>query len=277
MTLLLKTDIETRIHRHIHGQVARVGGTVPQMMNYRGSIHVTDINVIDGGFGYVKRIRDIKSLRNALGTIRRYLRQEFKRLVHGKSVPLDRKTVILDIHDATQRPDLAHRFDACITSNVVEHSPNPLFFLLNCYYITKIGGYQYHAIPHYKYTYDMYRSPTLFEHFIEDFEKKTPLTDTTHVQDYTDSAIIKHGWQKKFHTAYPVAYPFMHHHVYDEFNTREMAEYMFEEVTNDIYKTPQHSDNVLIFKNVLNKRFVEQHRNLINSYSKTFLQKHDHS
>ncbi len=270
MALLLNTDIEARIHKHIRGKVARIGGSVNQMMDYEG-IDVIDINVLDGGFGYVKKIRDIRSFRNLLGTIQRFVKQEYKRFRYGKKFGLDRKTIILDMHDAHTRLDLKHTFDASITSNVVEHAPNPLLFLLNCYFITKKGGYQYHAIPHYKYTYDMYRKPTPFQEFIDDFEKKTGLDDTTHVDDYIQSAIIKHGWQRKFHSEYPVAYPFMHHHVYDEDIVRQLGNYIFEEVTNDIYKTDFHSDNVIIFKNTLNKEFLKKHMNLINEYSKNFL------
>lgn len=270
MALLLNTDIEDKVRKNIRNKVARIGGGVNQLIDYR-NIDVIDINVLDGGFGYVKRIRDIKTFRNLLGTIERFLKQEYKRLRYGKKFGLDRKTIILDMHDAYKRIDLKHKFDACISSNVVEHSPNPLFFLLNCYFITKKGGYQYHAIPHYKYTYDVYRAPTPFDHFIEDFEKKTGLDDTTHVDDYIQSAILKHGWQRKFHSEYPVAYPFMHHHVYDENVVSQLGKYMFEEVTNDIYKTIDNSDNVIIFKNVLNKEFLKKHSNLINSYSKNFL------
>ena len=270
MALLLNTDIQSKIKKDIRGKVARIGGSVNQLMDYT-DIKVTDINVIDGGFGYVKRLRDIKSLRNLAGTVIRYAKQEYKRIVYGKKFPLDRKTIILDLHEAYNRLDIKHKYDACMTSNVVEHAPNPIFFLLNCYFITKIGGYQYHAIPHYKYTYDMYRKPTPFEHFIEDFEKKTDLNDTTHVEDYTMSAIIKHGWQRKFHSAYPVAYPFMHHHVYDENVVKKLAEYMFEEVTNDVLKTNEYSDNIVIFKNTLNSNFLNKHKDLINEYSKNFL------
>lgn len=270
MALLLNTDIDKKINRNIRGKVARIGGGVNQLMDYK-HVNVIDINVIDGGFGYVKRIRDIRSFRNLLGTIKRFGFQEYRRLRYGKKFPLDRKTIVLDVHDAYTRPELKHSFDACITSNVVEHAPNPLLFLLNCYFITKKGGYQYHAIPHYKYTYDMYRQPTPFAHFIEDFEKKTGLDDTTHVDDYIQSAIVKHGWQRKFHKEYPVKYPFMHHHVYDENIVRDLGKYMFEEVTNDIYKTEEHSDNVIIFKNNLNKDFLKKHKNLIDSYSKNFL------
>lgn len=271
MTLLLNTNIDSLIGRHIKGKIARVGGTVNQLMNYSRT-KVTDINVLDGGYGYVKRLRDIKSFRNALGTIRRYGKQELKRLIYGKKIPLDRKTIILDLHEAHQRLELEHKFDALVSSNVVEHSPNPIFFLLSCYFITKKGGYQYHAVPHYKYTYDMYRKPTPFNHFIEDFENKTGLDDTTHVKDYTDSAIVKHGWQKNFHKIYPVAYPYMHHHVYDEFNIRELAEFMFEGVINDIYSSQTNKDNVVLFKNTLNKKFMEEYADLISSYSKKISQ-----
>jgi hypothetical protein len=63
----------------------------------------------------------------------------------------------------------------------------------------------------------------------------------------------------------------MHHHVYDENIVNLLGSYMFEEVTNDIYKTEENSDNIIIFKNTLNKNFVNKHRDLINSYSKNFL------
>lgn len=270
MAYLLNTDIEAKIHAHIRGSIARVGGTVHQIVDYRNT-RVTDLNLLDGGHGYIKRWRDIRSFRNLLGTIKRHVTQEYKHFRLGETVPLDRRTIILDAHDAYKHPELKHRFDACITSNVVEHSPNPLFFLLNCYFVTKKGGWQYHAIPHYKYTFDMYREPTPFAHFIEDLEKKTDLDDTTHVADYVQSAMEKHGWQKKRHNVYPITYPYIHHHVYDEFNTREMAEFMFSEVTNDIFKTDANSDNVVIFRNTLNPTFLKKYGHVVDRYSKAFL------
>lgn len=270
MTLLLATDIDSRVHDQIRGNVARIGGSVNQLVDYSRT-KVTDINVIDGGYGYVKKIKDIHSFRNVLGTIRRFWKQEWGHFIHGERISLDRKTMILDMHEAYQRLDMRHTFDAIVSSNVVEHSPNPIFFLLNCYLITKKDGYQYHAIPHYKLIFDMYRKPTTLTHAIEDFKNKMQLDDTTHVQDYIDSAIIKHGWQRKFHQKYPVAYPYMHQHVYDEFNTRELAALMFEEVTNDIIKTEDYNDNIVIFKNTLNKKFVEEYGDIIDAYSKNFL------
>lgn len=270
MAYLLNTDIEKKIHDRIRGKIVRIGGTVNQIVDYRHA-KVTDINLLDGGHGYIKRIRDIRSIRNLLGTVKRFATQEYKRFKFGQKIPLDRKTIVLDTHDAYKHPKLKHKFDCLISSNVVEHSPNPLFFLLNCYFLTKKGGYQYHCIPHYRYTFDMYRKPTPFPHFIEDFKKKTDLSDTTHVVDYVQSAIEKHGWQRKLHKVYPIAYPHMHHHVFDEFNTREMAEFMFEDVTNDIFRTAENQDNVVIFRNTLNESFLQKYSTFVDAYSLNFL------
>jgi hypothetical protein len=170
------------------------------------------------------------------------------------------------MHDAVKFKELEGRFDAVISSNVIEHSPNPIFLLLNFYFITRKNGYQFHAIPHYKYTYDIYRLTTTLEHMIHDFENETWIEDTSHNEDYIQSAIIKHGWQKKFHEKYPITYPFIHYHVFDENITREIAEFLFEDVTVDIYKSETHSDNVIIFRNSLNKRFMEKYARFIDKY-----------
>ena len=136
--------------------------------------------------------------------------------------------------------------------------------------ITKPDGFQYHAIPHYKYTYDVHRKPTAVEHMIRDFEEFADQTDTVHNEDYVQSAIDKHGWQKEFHEKYPVAYPYMHFHVFDEFNTRELFKFVFEDVQNDIIKTEQFSDNVVLCRNTLKSRFLRQYEDLIEKYKDEF-------
>jgi hypothetical protein len=140
--------------------------------------------------------------------------------------------------------------------------------LLNFYFITKENGYQFHAIPNYRYTFDQFRKPTVLEHLIDDFEKKTWFDDTTHNEDYIMSAIEKHGWQKAFHEKYPVSYPFMHFHVFDEKNVLELANYMFEDVVVDVIRNEKYSDNVLFFRNKLKPSFLEKYAPLIDEYQK---------
>jgi hypothetical protein len=96
----------------------------------------------------------------------------------------------------------------------------------------------------------------------------TWLGDKTHNQDYIDSAIVKHGWQKAFHEKYPVAYPYMHFHVYDETNLKKLISFMFEDATIDVIKNEKYSDNIILFRNKLKPAFLEKYKDLIAAYSK---------
>ncbi len=270
MALQLGTNIEKKIADKIRGNIARIGASVNEIIDYK-NCKVTDINIIDGGFGCIRKWRDIKSINTIVKTAKRHIKQKIMHLKYGEKICRDWKTIILDMHTAYKHEELIHKFDASISSNILEHSFNPILLLLNFYFITKKEGYQYHAIPHYKYTYDMYRKPTLIEHMLDDFVNKTGAEDTTHNDDYTRLAIIKHGYPKKFHTNYPVAYPVIHFHVFDENNTQELFKLMFEDVTNDILLTKIFSDNVVIFKNSLNKNFINKYRKTILEYSENFL------
>ena len=268
-TLLLGTGIASRVRELIRGRIARAGGTVDQLVSYR-NCRVDDINIPDGGFGKVWR-GGLGAVRSIYPRLKRTVRQELLFLLYGQRISLDRKTIILDMHDAHAHPELHGRYDCAISSNLLEHSPNPIWLLLNFYLITRRNGYQFHAIPNYRYTYDRFREPTPVKHFIEDFEKGTDSTDASHVEDYRQSAVVKDGWQKQFHEKYPLQYPFIHFHVFDENNTRELFEFMFQDVTNDLLKSDRFADNVVLFKNALNPGFVDRYKSIINGYSPLLL------
>jgi len=265
MTLLLDSGIEARVQKYIRGRVGRIGGTVNQLIDYR-DLKVEDLNVEDGGFGDVMRFRNALNPRKTLGAVKRYVKQEMSYWRHGARVARDRKTWVIDVHHANTDRKLFRRFDALISSNVIEHSPNPIFFLLNAYLLTKQNGYQFHAIPNYRYTFDRFRKPTELEHFISDFRQQTDIDDQTHNEDYIQSAIVKHGWQREFHEKYPVAYPYIHFHVFDENNTRQLFELMFEEVEVDVIRTEEFSDNVVIARNALTPDFVSRFEAVARTY-----------
>lgn len=77
---------------------------------------------------------------------------------------------------------------------------------------------------------------------------------------------MKHGWQRSFHESYPVAYPYIHFHVFDEHNTRELFELMFEDVQVDVLKTEEFSDNVAIARNSLKPGFVSEFGRVAREY-----------
>lgn len=264
--LLLGTDIDSRVARLIRGRVARAGGTVNQLIDYR-QCAVEDINIPDGGFGKVFRGDVTGAVRHTVPFLKRFVRQEILFMLQGQRISRDRKTIILDMHDAHQRNELYGKYDCAISSNLLEHSPNPIWLLLNFYMITRKNGYQFHAIPHHRYTYDRFRVPTTVKHLLEDFENHADASDSSHVEDYRQSAVEKDGWQKKFHDKYPLEYPFIHFHVFDENNTKELMELMFEDVISDVLKTNEYSDNVVVFKNKLKREFIEKYKGVLSGYS----------
>jgi len=264
MTLKFGSNIQEKVNQSIKGNVARVGGSVDQLVTYGKHSNVQDINIIDGGFGSVKNIAEGKTLSEIPRICYRKVKQEIKYILSGDRVSLDRKTIRLDMHFAQERSELLNKFDASISSNVLEHSPNIIYLLLNFHLITKENGWMFHALPNHEYTFDRFREPTQLEHFIDDFESHTSFTDRSHDQDYIQSAIEKDGWQREFHKKYPVNYPFMHYHVFNKVNTEALFSYIFEDVCCDLLRTEQFSDNVVLCRNKLNKDFMKKHQHLIN-------------
>ena len=62
MSLLLNSNIEEKIKRHIVGKIARVGGSVNQLLTYQNCV-VEDINLVDGGYGIVRNnFRNVPSI-----------------------------------------------------------------------------------------------------------------------------------------------------------------------------------------------------------------------
>jgi hypothetical protein len=266
MPLLHSTDIDNLVKKNIRGFIARAGGSVDQLVDYRQCV-VEDINIPDGGFGKICKADSFVAAKNAIPFLKRFLRQEILFLFQGQKISRDRKTVVLDMHHAHERNELHNKYNCAISSNLLEHSPNPIWLLLNFYFITRKDGYQFHAIPHYKYTYDRFRLPTPLEHFVKDFENHADVSDMSHVEDYRQSAVEKDGWQRLFHRKYPMQYPFIHFHVFDEYNIKALCEFMFEDVVTDVYKTELFSDNVVIFKNCLNNEFVKLCGKCLTNYS----------
>ena len=61
MDLMYSSGIDNLVARQIRGNVARVGGSVDQLMNYKKEIVVHDINILDGGFGSIKSVSQANS------------------------------------------------------------------------------------------------------------------------------------------------------------------------------------------------------------------------
>lgn len=252
------TIIKDKININIHGSIARIGGTVNQMLLYKDCI-VTDLNI--------KNLKKELYGETLFGSIRYMfdiLEQEIRFYRKGWAAVRDRKSIWCNIHDTLTLNKYSNKFDSVISSNVLEHSYNVIFFLLNTWLITKKDGWQFHTIPCNRYTFDKYRDTTKLEHFISDFEKGLVVEDIKdakiHFEDFKQSA-NKDGWSVDDKES---CMPFLHYHVFDEVNTQELISYMFEDVTTDLLiEKDKYNDVIVIFKNKLREEFIAKYYTLV--------------
>jgi hypothetical protein len=262
MPLFCNTDIEAQVNKNITGNIVRIGGKVDQLIKYRGC-KVTELNInnsIEAQYGS-----------SVIGKVRYgydLLEQEIRFYRKGWRAVRDRKTIWMDIHNALSLPYVQGRFDATISSNVTEHSYNTILFFLNTWLITRRNGWQFHAIPYCRVSFDRYRIPTALSHFVDDFEKgldrEVAEDADMHFADFEQSA-KKANFQVEDRQR---RIPYLHYHVFDEDNTASLVSFMFEEATTDILQVPNKShDVVVLFRNTLREEFVKKYGSFV---SKTY-------
>lgn len=257
MPLLLNSSIEQVLKENLRGHLARVGGKVEQVFNYKNCT-VEDLNIENRvsnklGHSFIGRLRYGYDL----------LEQEVRFWRKGYHAVRDRKTRFFDVHQAISQKKLHNCFDGILSSNVVEHSHNPIWFLLNMYLLVKKGGYHFHAIPCYRYTFDQYRQPTTLQHMIEDFTTMTTPADCqVHADEHHQSAL---KWDSVLGAKKP-AYPGIHCHVFDEHNTKAFFEMIFQDVTVDVIKSDEFRDVLVTCRNTLNPEFKVKFESIMGKY-----------
>lgn len=259
MSLLLNSDIEHKLNKYMVGQLARVGGKVDQLLRYE-QCTVEDINVEN------RRLQKFGT--SSVGKIRYgydIFEQEIRYWRKGYRAVRDRMTHFFDVHEAVSNKRLSKKYDGILSSNVIEHSYNAIWFLLNMHFLVKNEGYHYHAIPYYRLTYDQFRTPTPLEHFIDDFRIMTTPNDCEkHAQEHFASVL---KWSSNKENVKLPSYPCIHCHVFDEYNTKALFELIFEDVSIDIIKTDEFQDVLVLCRNTLNSRFRKKFKAILKKYS----------
>ncbi len=119
-----------------------------------------------------------------------------------------------------------HSYDFLLSSHNLEHMANPIKALKEWQRVVKPGGSLVIVLPHYLHTFDRKRTPTTLQHMLKDFERSTGEDDLSHFDEvYTPPAkpskaadeIRELLWNN-------VANRMIHHHVFDEFNSRQLLE-----------------------------------------------------
>jgi SAM-dependent methyltransferase len=121
-----------------------------------------------------------------------------------------------------------NRYDFLLSSHNLEHLANPIKGLKEWQRVVKAGGHIVLVLPHYARTFDHRRVPTTASHMFEDYERQTGEDDLTHVEEIFEAHRLNegHNSDEELHALLlnNFNHRMMHHHVFDEVNSRELLE-----------------------------------------------------
>lgn len=132
---------------------------------------------------------------------------------------------------------LDSHYDFIISSNVLEHTANPLLALNVWRHKVKIGGVIFIVVPNKLYCFDRARAVTTIDHLISDFNNNRREDDLTHlpeVLEMTDRSSVSEelidglSFDDRMRKNYK--YRSMHHHVFDKNLLINMCKYLSLEV-----------------------------------------------
>lgn len=119
-------------------------------------------------------------------------------------------------------------YDFILSSHSLEHTANPLKVLKECMRVAKPGASFIVVLPHFRYTFDRHRRLTSLTHMLEDYERGTGEDDRTHLQEILElhdlSRDAPAGSPEQFRdrSMRNLENRCLHHHVFDEHNSREL-------------------------------------------------------
>ena len=130
-------------------------------------------------------------------------------------------------------------YDFLLSSHNLEHMANPLKALKQWQRVVKPRGYVVVVLPHYARTFDHRRVPTTVEHMQKDFYNGVGEDDLTHVEETFAAHRLNEGSQSDEDLRALLLNNYkhrtMHHHVFNEVNSRALMETAgFEVLAMDI-------------------------------------------
>ena len=129
-------------------------------------------------------------------------------------------------------------YDFVLSSHVVEHTANPVLAMSEWKRVLKEQGTLVLIAPHLEGTFDRNRPVTTLAHMIEDFEQKTPETDTTHLPEILALHDLSRDPAAGSRAAFEercadnLANRGLHHHVFDTALLVELVDHMGLQITS---------------------------------------------
>jgi SAM-dependent methyltransferase len=137
----------------------------------------------------------------------------------GKTIFCD-GSALVEVADST--------YDVLLSSHNLEHFANPVKALKEWQRVLRPNGALILVLPNYRKTFDHRREPTKVDHMFRDFEQNVGEDDLTHLQEILEKHDLKRdvpaGSRDSFRrrSLDNFSNRCLHHHVFDEHNSREL-------------------------------------------------------
>jgi SAM-dependent methyltransferase len=119
-------------------------------------------------------------------------------------------------------------YDFVLSSHSLEHIANPVKALKEWQRVLKPNGALILSLPYYRNTFDHRREPTSVDHMLKDFEENVGEDDLTHLPEILEkhdlTMDLAAGSKQEFHkrSLENFSNRCLHHHVFDENNSRQL-------------------------------------------------------
>jgi SAM-dependent methyltransferase len=154
------------------------------------------------------------------------------------------RTICCDGSDLVDIPDST--YDVLLSSHNLEHFANPVKALREWHRVLRADGALILIIPYYKATFDHRRQPTSVDHMFHDFAENVGEDDMTHLPEILDkhdiACDVGAGTPEQFRkrSLDNFSNRCLHHHVFDEHNSRELLARSGYEVLTLDFRLPSH-------------------------------------
>ncbi len=217
--------VETKLHCLFHGRAYCFEDMIPFIEGKRGLEIGGPSEIFQKGRKLLPVYGRVASLDNcdlAVNTTWLPHRDEFAfcpRKAAGKNIFRDASDLAC-IEDAT--------YDFVLSSNSLQHFANPVKALLEWKRVTRRGGALVLVLPDFSRTFDHRRTPATADHMFEDFHRNTTERDLSHLPEILEKHDLSRdpeaGSPEQFHRRSLDNFNnrCLHHHVFDETNSREL-------------------------------------------------------
>ncbi len=223
-------DSVVRVGRHVIGRHVRSRKTVRALLQHKFGLEIGGPSSVFGDAGALPLYKFLGGLDNSvfsLETIWEGKRSEGLTF----SFHYHKANGFNYIRDATDLLGIPnHHYDFLLSSHCLEHIANPVKALKEWIRVLKPGGYFLVLLPDYRRTFDHRRKPTSVEHMLQDYVFETDETDLTHLQEilalHDLSLDLAAGTKDEFRQRSLRNFEnrCLHHHVFDDVNSRLLLE-----------------------------------------------------